>query len=104
MNIWNRTIDTPSKLTILVISTPTFVFMSVEVLDGREYDCLHAFGFEVYGKVYEEWGDQSGGDTGRIEKLEAQIDELEAQNDKLQAHNKALESRVEYLERKCEGA
>ena len=81
-----------------------FRFMSVEVLDGREYDCLHAFGFEVYGKVYEEWGDQSGGDTGRIEKLEAQIDELEAQNDKLQAHNKALESRVEYLERKCEGA
>jgi len=74
-----------------------FRFVSIEVPEEVDDDdpldenyretCLHGIGFEVYGDVYEDCG----------EETKTRLEQLEEQNEKLQSQNKALLSEVELL-------
>ena len=74
-----------------------FRFISIAVSDaenelGREY-CLHGIGFEIYGDVYEEWGDEKT----RVEQLEDQNKEVLSENEKLKSQNEALSTENDSL-------
>jgi len=77
-----------------------FRFLSIEVPyeeldDDEDYreTCLHGIGFEVYGSVYEEWGDEKT----RIEQLENQNEEVLNENKKLKTQNELLSNEVDSL-------
>ena len=81
-----------------------FRFVTVEALhevegDDESNDCLHGIGFELYGDICEEWGDESETHI-RIEQLEGKVEELQSQNKALLNENESLKARIRQLENK----
>ena len=82
-----------------------FRFVSIEVCLTRgsqgdvRQSCLHGVGFEIFGDVREEWGDENETHI-RIEQLENQVMDLQSQNKELLNENNALKDRVRQLENK----
>ena len=78
-----------------------FRFLSIELPEMEDEtfkrECLHGVSFDVYGDVYEDWGEET---KTRLEQLEEQNEKLQSQNEALLSEVESLKIRVRQLENK----